>query len=150
MTPTICSSLIGFWRHTFGLRAPLRKAFAATLTRVASEMSWSCRYRLSFMAKNCVVTMKPRSPYHWPMPAEAGSALNIPRGCLSNPTARPRSNCPDPTACVAAASALPAVAQPLETLMNCRPVRPSSLTSVSAVPELEPSLPGSIEARLPP
>ncbi len=100
------------------------------------------------MAKNWVVTMNPRSPYHWGRPELAGSALNIPRGCLSKPTARPRSNWPEDTACTEAASALPAVAQPFITLMNCRPVSPSSFTSVSAVPE--PSLPGSIEARLPP
>ena len=31
-------------------------------------------------------------------------------------------------------SALPPVAQPLATLMNGRPVRPRSLTSVSAAP----------------
>ena len=102
-----------------------------------------------FMAKNWVVTMKPRSPYHWGRPEMAGSALNMPRGCLSKPTARPEVELArTPTACTDAASALPAVAQPFITLMNCRPVRPSSFTSVSAV--AAPSLPGSIEARLPP
>ncbi len=39
----ICSSLIGCWRQAFGLSDPLRKALAATLVSVSSEMSWSCR-----------------------------------------------------------------------------------------------------------
>ncbi len=39
------------------------------------------------MAKNCVVTIIPDSPYQAPRPYSAGSELNAPGGCLSNPMA---------------------------------------------------------------
>ena len=51
-------------------------------------------YRWIFIAKNCVVSIRPVSPYQLPMPIDSGSALNAPRGCLSKPIATPRSNGP--------------------------------------------------------
>ena len=38
------------------------------------------------MAKNCVVSISPVSPYQEPMPHSSGSGLNAPGGCLSKPT----------------------------------------------------------------
>ena len=38
------------------------------------------------MAKNCVVSISPVSPYQEPIPQSSGSGLNAPGGCLSKPT----------------------------------------------------------------
>jgi hypothetical protein len=86
------------------------------------------------MAKNWVVSISPVSPYHVPRPMVSGSVLKAPRGCLSKPTAMPRSYAPDRMEPSAMISALPPVAHPLATLMKGSPVSPSSLTSVSASP----------------
>ena len=136
----ISSSVSGLRRQACGLRAPLRNAFAATLARVAADIPYSCMYRWIFMPKNWVVSIRPVSPYQRPRPLSSGSALNAPGGCLSKPMAMTRSWSPDRMARSAMASALPPVAHPLRTLMNGKPVRPRSLTSVSAFPA----------ARLPP
>ena len=85
-------------------------------------------------AKNCVVTISPAAPYQSGRLYSAGIALNAPRGCLSNPTARPRSYSPDRIAICAENSADPPAAQPLRTLMNCAPVRPSCSTIESGLP----------------
>ena len=50
-------------------------------------------YRWIFMAKNCVVSIRPVSPYHEPMPQSSGSGLNAPGGCLSKPTTSATSAC---------------------------------------------------------
>lgn len=97
-------------------------------------MPWSCMYRWIFMAKNWVVTMSPSRPYASSSPQSAGRGSKAPRGCLSKPTARATSAAPERIAPTADTRALPPVAQPLRTLMNGTPVRPSSLTSVSALP----------------
>ena len=52
-------------------------------------------YRWIFNPKNCVVSMRPVSPYQLPMPIDSGSALNAPRGCLSKPIATPTSIAPE-------------------------------------------------------
>ena len=59
---------------------------------------------------------------------------NAPGSCLSNPMAMPMSAAPDSIVFTAWASAVPPVAQPLTTLVNGRPVRPTRLTMVSAAP----------------
>ena len=87
---TSCSES-GVRRQALGLSDPLRNAFAATVASVDDGIPWSCRYRCVFMAKNCVVSIRPVSPYQWPSPHASGSALNAPRGCLSKPIAIPRS-----------------------------------------------------------
>src|SRR6185503_15433716 len=86
------------------------------------------------MAKNCVVSIRPVSPYHEPMPQSSGSGLNAPGGCLSNPTTRAISADPDVSIACAVVSADPPVAQPFLTLMNGNPVSPSAATDVSALP----------------
>ena len=78
--------------------------------------------------------MSPVSPYHFWRPAASGSALNAPLGCLSKPTAIPMSNWPDLIVVYADSNAEPPVAQPFETFINGTPVRPNSLTIVSALP----------------
>ena len=86
------------------------------------------------MAKNCVVSISPVSPYHEPSPQSSGSGLNAPGGCLSKPTTSAISAAPAASIACAVASADPPVAQPLWTLMNGTPVRPSAATIVSALP----------------
>ena len=86
------------------------------------------------MAKNCVVSIRPVSPYHAPRPQSSGSGLNAPGGCLSKPTTSAISAAPASSMAWAVASADPPVAQPLRTLMNGTPVRPSTETIVSALP----------------
>src|SRR5688500_9404716 len=86
------------------------------------------------MAKNCVVSIIPLSPYQLPRPKSAGSTSNAPGGCLSKPMAMPRSYAPERMARSAIASALAPVAQPLATLTNSIPVSPRSATIVSALP----------------
>ena len=70
------------------------------------------------MPKNCVVTIKPASPYAAGSPQSSGRGSNAPRGCLSKPTARAISAAPDRIACTADISALPPVAQPFLTFVN--------------------------------
>ena len=86
------------------------------------------------MAKNCVVSISPVSPYQEPSPQSSGSGLNAPGGCLSKPTTSAISAAPAASIACAVASADPPVAQPLWTLMNGTPVRPSAETVVSALP----------------
>jgi len=66
--PMISSSLSAVRRQALGLSSPHRNALAATCARSRSFSPWVCRYRRSFMAKNCVVTISPVSPYQaaWP------------------------------------------------------------------------------------
>ena len=78
--------------------------------------------------------MRPVSPYHEPSPQSSGSGLNAPGGCLSKPTTSAISAAPAASIACAVASADPPVAQPLRTLMNGTPVRPSTETVVSALP----------------
>ena len=78
--------------------------------------------------------MRPVSPYHEPSPQSSGSGLNAPGGCLSKPTTSAISAAPAASIACAVASADPPVAQPLWTLMNGTPVRPSAETVVSALP----------------
>ena len=66
--PSISSSDSGLRRQAFSLSEPLRKALAATLASVLAVMPCSCMYRWIFMPKNCVVSMRPVSPYHLPRP----------------------------------------------------------------------------------
>ena len=86
------------------------------------------------MPKYWVVSINPVSPYQSSNPQSLGLGLKAPRACLSNPTTRPTSYCPLLIAEYAALSELPPVAQPLATLVNCRPVSPSRFTKVSALP----------------
>src|SRR5215210_5009160 len=78
--------------------------------------------------------MRPVSPYQDPSPQSSGSGLNAPGGCLSKPTTSATSALPAASIACAVASADPPVAQPLRTLMNGTPVRPSTETVVSALP----------------
>src|SRR3954447_642907 len=86
------------------------------------------------MAKNCVVSMSPVSPYQEPIPHSSGSGLNAPGGCLSKPTTSAISAEPATSIACAVVSADPPVAQPLDTLMKGTPVMPSTETIVSALP----------------
>src|SRR3954471_18021787 len=86
------------------------------------------------MAKNCVVSIRPVSPYQDPRPHSSGSGLNAPGGCLSKPTTSAISAEPATSIACAVVSADPPVAQPFETLMNGTPVSPSTDTIVSALP----------------
>ena len=86
------------------------------------------------MAKNWVVSISPVSPYQAGSPQSAGRGEKEPRGCLSKPTARPRSNSPDLIVLQAPNMAEPPVAHPLATLMKGMPVSPNSDTMVSAFP----------------
>src|SRR5687767_15096520 len=86
------------------------------------------------MAKNCVVSIRPVSPYQEPSPQSSGRGSNAPGGCLSNPTTIAISAAPEASIACAVASADPPVAQPLRTLMKGTPVRPSTDTVVSALP----------------
>ena len=64
----ISSSLSALRRQASGLSSPHRNALAATCASSRSLSPWACRYRRSFMAKNCVVTISPVSAYQsaWP------------------------------------------------------------------------------------
>src|SRR5881227_1141164 len=86
------------------------------------------------MAKNCVVSIRPVSPYQEPSPHSVGSGLNAPGGCLSKPTTSATSAEPDESIACAVVNAEPPVAHPFLTLMNGTPVRPSAATDVSALP----------------
>src|SRR6185312_8068260 len=97
----------------FGLIAPLRKFFAATLARVAWEMLWSWMYLLAFIPKNLVVTNWPLLAYHCGSASLAGSSVNAPRGCLSNPIALPMSYLPSRMVSAVCWMALAAVAHAL-------------------------------------
>ena len=91
------------------------------------------------MPKYCVVSIMPRSPYQPPRPQSSGRGSNAPRACLSNPTTSPISWVPEAMAARAVSRDAPPVAQPLITLVNGSPVRPSRLTIVSGLPaESEP------------
>ena len=76
-------------------------------------MPWSCMYLLIFIPKNLVVTNWPSSPYHEGHAYRRGSELKAPGGCLSMPTASPRSYSPSRIVFAARLSTLAAVAQPL-------------------------------------
>ena len=80
------------------------------------------------------MSAKPDAPYQLPRPAPRVSTRNAPRSCLSKPIAIPRSKTPERIVLYAENKAEPPVAQPLATLMNCRPVNPSCDTMVSAAP----------------
>ncbi|CAB4589125.1 unannotated protein [freshwater metagenome] len=86
------------------------------------------------MPKNWVVSANPEAPYQSPRPLPLVFTRKAPRSCLSKPMAIPRSYTPERMVLYAEKSAEPPVAQPLATLMNCRPVRPSNDTIVSAAP----------------
>ena len=96
-------------------------------------MPWSVMYLLIFMPKNLVVTNWPSSPYHDGQAYRRGSAPNAPGGCLSIPTAIPRSWSPRRMVLAASVNALAAVAHPLYTSVNGIPVRPSSATTASGL-----------------
>src|SRR6201997_1018516 len=85
------------------------------------------------MPKKCVVRYRPVRPYHGGRPATEGSAANAPRGCLSIPIAMVRSCSPVWMARAAMASAVPAVAQPLNTPRSGTPVSPSRPTIASGL-----------------
>ena len=92
------------------------------------------------MPKNCVVSINPVCAV--PV-AEAGPVGVGPEGAgrvLVEPYGDDQVGGAGPDGVGGLISALPPVAQPLATLMNGTPVRPSRLTSVSAAPA----------ARLPP
>src|SRR3954451_1414535 len=128
------SSLSGLRRQAFGLRDPFSNALDATLASVDSLIPCSAMYRWIFMAKNCVVSISPVSPYQEPMPHSSGSGLNAPGGCLSKPTTSAISAEPATSIACAVVRAEPPVAQPFLTLMNGTPVSPSTETVVSALP----------------
>ena len=90
-------------------------------------------YRLIFMPKKCVVRYMPVWPYQAGRPATEGSAANAPRGCLSIPIAIVRSCSPVSMARAAMATAVPAVAQPLNTPRSGTPVSPSRPTMASGL-----------------
>ena len=102
-------------------------------------MPCSRMYLAILMPKNCVVTMRPASPYAAGRPQSSGRGSKAPRGCLSKPTASAISALPERIAFTADINALPPVAQPFLTFVNGIPVRPRSATRVSARPA--PSLP---------
>src|SRR6476619_2474224 len=103
------------------------------------------------MAKNCVVSIRPVSPYQEPIPHSSGSGLNAPGGCLSKPTTSASSASPAASIACAVVSAEPPVAQPFLTLMNGTPVRPSTDTDVSALPAAsEPPAAKSISSQATP
>ena len=64
----ISSSLCAVRRQASGLAAPHRNALAATCARSRSFSPCVCRYRRSFMAKNCVVIISPVSAYQFAWP----------------------------------------------------------------------------------
>ena len=128
------SSESGCRRHAFGFNAPFSKALLATLARVDSLIECSAMYRWIFIAKNCVVSMRPDSPYQDPMPHSSGSGLNAPGGCLSKPTTNATSALPADSIACAVIKAEPPVAHPFLTLMKGTPVRPRTDTVVSALP----------------
>ncbi len=72
-------------------------------------------------------------PYQEGRPATDGSAAKAPRGCLSIPIAMVRSCSPVSIARAARDSAVPAVAQPLNTPRSGIPVSPSLLTMASGL-----------------
>ncbi len=88
------------------------------------------------MAKNWVVTIIPASPYQRPMPVRLGIGARTPRwGCLSKPTATPRSKASQSGSWRRPwRGRCPRWRSRSTRSRTGSPVRPSSLTSVSASP----------------